>query len=86
MDNQLPPVDFSFFLSTLSMQAMVDLGEVENPLTKKKEKNLPQAKYIIDTLAMLEDKTKGNLTDKERKVLNDILYGLRMRYVESDKG
>ncbi len=77
--------DFSFFITTLSLQAAVDLGQVPNPVTNKKEENLQQAKFIIDTLGMLKDKTKGNLTADESALLDNVLYELRMQYIEAAK-
>jgi len=77
----LPPVSFAVFVNSLAVQALIALGEIDNPITKKKERDLDQAKYTIDTLGMLEEKTKGNLTPEEEKLLNQILYDVRMRYV-----
>ena len=79
----LPPVNFPVFVNSLAAQALMSLGVVENPITKKQEKDLDQAKYTIDLLAMLEEKTKGNLSDQEQKLLNQVLYDLRMRYVSA---
>ena len=74
--------DFSIFITGLSMQALVLLGEIPNPADNKKERNLDQAKYMIDTLDMLKEKTKGNLSSDEDRLLDDTLYGLRMKYLE----
>ncbi len=73
--------DFNFFVTTFSLQAAVALGEVANPVSNKKEMNLPQAKFIIDTLAVLKEKTKGNLTGEESALLENVLYELRMVYI-----
>jgi hypothetical protein len=73
---------FTIFLSSLSMQAMIALGRIENPLTGKLEKNLQQARFLIDTLEIIKNKTKGNLTSEEETLLNDALFNLRMMYVE----
>jgi len=73
--------DFIFFLTTLSLQASIDLGQIPNPVTNKKEENLTQAKFLIDTLAMLKEKTKGNLTQEEANFLENVLYELRMQYI-----
>jgi hypothetical protein len=75
--------NFTFFITGLSMQALVSLGEIPNPVDNKKEKNLEHARYLIDTLDMIKHKTKGNLTKEEEKILDDILYSLRMKYMES---
>ena len=82
----LPEPDFSFFVSTLAMQVSIFLGEMPNPVTNQKEENLPQAKFIIDTLDMLKDKTRGNLNTEEDRLLENILYNLRLAYLEKTKG
>jgi hypothetical protein len=66
-------------------QAMISLGKLANPMTGKAEKNLPAARLFIDTLEMLEHKTKGNLTPDETKVLQATLTDLRLMYVEESK-
>lgn len=85
-DKFIPPEpDFNFFITTLSLQAAIALGEVENPVTKKKEEDFTQAKFLIDTLGMLKDKTKGNLTAEEGNLLENVLYELRMQYIAKTK-
>jgi hypothetical protein len=79
---QLPEVNFSTFIFSLSSSAFLHLGEVEDPSTGKKQKNLPMAKHTIDILGMLEEKTKGNLSEDEGQLLKNALYDLRMRYVK----
>ena len=76
---------FSFFLSTLSMQAMAALGEIPHPATNQLHEELEQARYLIDVLGMLQEKTKGNLAPEESTLLENILYELRMRYVSKAK-
>ncbi|MCM8786965.1 MAG: DUF1844 domain-containing protein [Candidatus Omnitrophica bacterium] len=73
---------FSIFLSSLVMQTMIALGKLENPITNKIEKNLDQARFLIDTIALLKEKTKNNLTKEEENLLEDSLANLRMLYVE----
>jgi hypothetical protein len=73
---------FNIFLSSMSMQAMIALGKLENPLTKKLEKNLEQARFLIDTLGIIKEKTKNNLTAEEQALLDESLFNLRMMYVE----
>jgi hypothetical protein len=68
-----------FMFQTAAMQQM---GKVINPLTKKIEKDLSQAKFSVDMLGMIEEKTKGNLSDEEKKILDHILFELRMNYVD----
>lgn len=72
--------DFNLFISSLSMQALILLGEIDSPFTHKKEENLDQAKYVIDTISMLKKKMNGNLTDEEAGFVDNILYELRMKY------
>lgn len=72
--------NFSMFVSSLSMQTLIFLGEIDNPITHKKEENLDQARYMIDTLVMLKQKTKGNLTANEANLIDNVLYELRMKY------
>lgn len=84
-DHDLPPVDFNLFISSLGMQALMGLGEIENPISNKKEKSLPQAKYLIDTLAMIKDKTKNNLNEQESDMIEQMLFQLRMKFVELSK-
>jgi len=78
--------DFAGFVSGLAAQAFVFLGQIENPGTGKKEKNLPLAKHLLDTLAMLEEKTRGNLSRQESDYLEELLYRLRMAYVNETQG
>jgi hypothetical protein len=78
--------DFKFFISTLSLQASIALGYLPNPATNKTEEDLAQAKFLIDTLAMLKEKTKGNLNEEETGFLENLLYDLRMGYISKSKG
>ena len=77
--------DFPFFITTLALQASIFLGVVANPETNQKQENLPQAKFIIDTLSLLKEKTKGNLSKEEADLLENILYELRLEYVSRTK-
>ncbi|MCX5666299.1 MAG: DUF1844 domain-containing protein [Candidatus Omnitrophica bacterium] len=74
-------VSFSLFITGLMMEAVMALGDMENPVTHKKEPNLEHAKIIIDTLEMLKEKTKNNLSKDEDEAMSSILYDLRMRFV-----
>jgi hypothetical protein len=83
----IPPTpDFSFFVTTLALQTSIALGQVPNPATNKNEEDLTQAKFLIDTLGMLKEKTKGNLSTEETNLLENILYELRMLYISKNKG
>jgi len=79
------PIDFSGLVLSLSTSVMIHLGEVPDPITREKQVELPQAKQTIDILAILEEKTRGNLTKEEEMLLRDILTDLRFRYVEKSK-
>ena len=81
-----PEIDFSSFVFSLSTSALLHLGEVPDPVTGKTEKDLPLAKQTIDILGMLQDKTRGNLTADEGKLLENLLADLRWRYVREAKG
>ena len=81
-ESQESQISFLNYLSSLAYQAMIFLGEIPNPMTNMPEANLEQAKFIIETLVMLREKTKGNLTKKESDILNTSLYQLQMKYVE----
>lgn len=74
-------VTFGLFIYGLMMEALIALGEIENPITKKKEVSASHGKFIIDTLDMLKEKTKGNLSGDEDKMLDGMLYELRMKFV-----
>lgn len=81
-----PEARFDLFLSGLAMEALIALGEMPHPATRKQAANLPQAKYLIDVLGLLDEKTKGNLSVEEAKLLKDALYQLRMRYLAKSGG
>ena len=86
MDDTLPPVEFTTFVLSLSHSALMHLGEAPDPETGGVlQKNLLLARQTIDLIAMLEEKTKGNLTGDEERLLAQILFDLRMRYVEQSK-
>jgi len=77
----MPPASFEMLLTTLATEAMMSLGLVPHPVSGKQEMARDQAKYFIDTLAMLQEKTAGNLTPDEDKALDGLLAQLRMAYV-----
>ncbi|HPM77463.1 MAG TPA: DUF1844 domain-containing protein [bacterium] len=81
----LPPIDFASFVISLSTSTMVYLGDLPDPINQKVEKDLTLAKQNIDLLGMLQEKTKGNLNDLEDHLLENALYDLRLRFVESCK-
>ena len=79
----LPEIDFNSFIFSLSTSALIQLGEIEDPFTKKSAKNIPLARQTIDLISMLKEKTKGNLTQQEERLIENILYDLRIRYVKA---
>jgi hypothetical protein len=83
--DEYPPIDFNTFVLSLSTSALVNLGVVAHPGSPNAEVNLPLAKQSIDLLAVLEEKTRGNLTGEEERLLAQILYDLRLRYVAAAK-
>ena len=75
--------DFRAYITSLSMQALIFLGVVPNPMNGDKiEKNMDQARLLIDTLSILREKTAGNLTKEEEDLLNTMLYELQVKFVE----
>lgn len=78
----LPEVTFSSFIFSLSTTAMLHFGDFPDPTTKKPTKNLAAAKQTIDMLDMIKNKTRGNLDDNEKELLDGLLYELKMRYVK----
>lgn len=80
---QIPPVDFISYLTNLVETARLYLEGIPNPETNEVVINLPLVKHIIDTIEMLEEKTKGNLTAPEANFLANTLYELRMGYVRA---
>lgn len=82
--DELPAIDFSTFILSLSTSAMVHMDEVPGP-EGESHKNIQLAKQSIDILGLLRDKTAGNLTESEEKLLGDVLYDLRLKYVAAAK-
>lgn len=78
----LPPLDFSTFILSLSTSVLMNLGLVENPVTGKTEKEPAVARQTIDLITLLKEKTKGNLSDEETKLVDDVLHELRLWYVK----
>ena len=82
----MPQARLDLFISGLAMEALIAIGDMPHPTTRKQAQNLPQAKYLIDLLGVLEEKTKGNLIAEEERLLKDALYQLRMRYLAKSGG
>ena len=81
----LPEVNFNSLVFSLSSSALLNIGEIADPQTGEKKTDLPLAKHAIDTIAMLKEKTKGNLTEEEQKLMDSVLTDLRWRYVKAAK-
>jgi hypothetical protein len=84
-EHELPSIDFPTFVLSLSHSALMHLGEAPHPDDGRVERNLPLAKQNIDLLGLLEEKTKGNLTGDEERLLSQVLFDVRMRYLELAK-
>ena len=81
----LPKITFSSFILSLSSSALFHFGEIPDPVTNKKQKNIELAKQTIDILGLLEKKTVNNLEKDEAVLIENLLYDLRMRYVNETK-
>lgn len=79
---QMPKIDFTTFVLSLNSSVLVNLGFESDPISGGKSVNLPIAKQTIDILAMLEEKTRGNLSEDENRLMTHILYELRLLYVK----
>ena len=85
-DAGLPKVDFSTFVLSLGTTALYQLGAMPDPATGETVEADPLvAQQTIDTLEMIRDKTRGNLDEEERKLIDSLLYELRMRFVETER-
>ena len=81
----LPPLDFHTFIISLGSSALLHLGELDPPDGGPAEVDLPLAQHTIDVIAMLQEKTRGNLTAPEAELVESLLFDLRLRYVERSK-
>ena len=84
-DPEVIEVNFFNYIMSMGYQAMIFLGEVPNPMTGKTEQSIRQAKFMIDTLTMVKEKTRGNLSPEEDNLLSSSLYELQMKFVELAK-
>lgn len=78
-------IDFSTFVLSLTSSAFYHLGDMPDPTTGKAETNLPAVQQTIDMLLMLKEKTKGNLSAEEAKLLEQLIYELQMKYISKTK-
>jgi hypothetical protein len=79
------PLDFSTFILSLANTALFQLGFINASESEEAQPDFPAARQTIDILAMLEEKTRGNLTDQEKKIITETLFQLRMAFVEASK-
>jgi hypothetical protein len=79
---ELPPANLTFLASSLAFQAGMSLGLMPDPVSGKPEKNLRQAKHLIDMLEVLQQKTEGNRTPEESEDIEAMLHQIRMAYVQ----
>ena len=82
----LPEVNFSSFILSLSSSILLHLGEIADPQSGVKKKDLALAKQTIDIISLLKEKTTGNLTEEEQNLVEHILYDMRMRFVKASQG
>jgi hypothetical protein len=83
--HSLPEPTLQTHLFHLASQVSMALGEIENPVTKTREADLPTARFLIDTIAMIDAKTAGNRTPEEDEYVSGVLTNLRMAYVNKAK-
>ena len=81
--SQSVEINFLNYITSLGFQAMIFMGEIPNPVTNEIDKNLEQAKFLIDTLSMLKEKTEGNLNEQEKMLLENSVYELQVKYVQA---
>lgn len=81
----MPEVTFHAFIMSLNTSALYHLGEIADPSTGKRIVELDLARHAIDTLTLMQEKTKGNLTVDEGELLKTILYDIKLRFVNASK-
>ena len=81
----MPDITFSALVMSFNTAALLHLGEISDPGTGQKRKDLMSAKHTVDTLVMLEEKTKGNLGEDEQNLLKHVLYDLKVRFVKEEE-
>jgi hypothetical protein len=81
--SKMPPVEFSGFIVSLAQAALMQLGDIPDPTTGQPARNVDQARYSIDLIDMLSQKTQGNLTEEEQTLIQRVLSDLKLRFVRS---
>ena len=82
---RFPEVSFNSFIISLSSTALFHLGEIRDPQTGLTKLDLPLAKQAIDTVSMLKEKTEGNLTEEEQKIIEGVLTDIKWRFIKAAK-
>ena len=82
---EIPPASFEMLITTLSTQAIAAMGFIPDPMTGQANQNMPMARHFVDTLGILEEKTKGNLTEDEQNLITESLHRLRMAFINAPK-
>ncbi len=82
-DEQVDLLNFSTFILSLTTSMLVSLGELPDPVTKDRCTNLALAKQTVGIIEMLQEKTRGNLTEEEERLIENVLFDLRMKYVNA---
>ena len=86
LDDDDLPLTFASFVMSLAVNALVAMGEIPHPATGQPSLDLPGARQMIDILALLKEKTQGNCSPEETRILDTNLYELRMKFVEKAQG
>ncbi len=81
----MPEVTFPAFVMSMNTSALYHLGEIPDPVTGKREVDLELARHAIDTLVMIQGKTKGNLEKDEEEMLKNIVYDVKLKFVNAVK-
>ena len=81
----LSKIDFSNFILSLNTSALIHLGDIPDPQSRERIYDIQSAKQTIDILELLKTKTEGNLDTEEFKLLDDVIYDLRMKYIKMTK-
>lgn len=85
-DPPMPPASFSMLISSLATEAMMALGQLPHPVSGEVSPRRNQAKYLIDTITMLHEKTKGNVAEEESTGVQELLHQLKMAFVQMPVG
>jgi len=79
----MPDVTFTSFFMALNSSALMHLGEMPDPVTGERRVDLMLARHTIDTMRLIQEKTRGNLNDEERELVETSIYDLQLRYVKA---